>query len=206
MRPPTLAPPTSAGRPVRNRLDTGPSMSIASGTKCRAWSAARSTPKAKSCPGDLAPARSVAAQARSAACRRRPTTPARASAVSTSIACLSNRTSSESLSQKQPQAAQPAHTCGKPPSFGIPKAGMPGGGRPNSDLRYGGGGRGFQNRVRYGVLPTAAQLAVNPDTSSRPRRSNGGRASSRDSRRGNAARPNSSALWPMALPELSGPT
>jgi hypothetical protein len=46
---------------------------------------------------------------------------------------LSNRTSSESLSQKQPQAAQPAHTCGKPPSFGIPKAGMPGGGRPNSD-------------------------------------------------------------------------
>ena len=105
---------------------TGPSMSVPSGTKCRAWSAARSTPKAKSCPGDLAPARSVAAQARSAACRSRPTTPARASAVSTSIACLSNRTSSESLSQKQPQAAQPAHTCGKPPSFGIPKAGMPG--------------------------------------------------------------------------------
>ena len=71
----------------------------------------------------------------SAACRRRPTTPARASAVSTSIACSSNRTSCESLSQKQPQAAQPAHTCGKPPSFGIPKAGMPGGGRPNSDHR-----------------------------------------------------------------------
>src|SRR5215211_685088 len=36
---------------------------------------------------------------------------------------MSNRTSSESLSQKQPEAAQPAHTCGKPPSFGIPKAG-----------------------------------------------------------------------------------
>jgi hypothetical protein len=68
----------------------------------------------------------VAAQARSAACRSRPTTPSRASAVSTSIACLSNRTSCESLSQKQPQAAQPAHTCGKPPSFGIPTAGMPG--------------------------------------------------------------------------------
>jgi hypothetical protein len=141
---------------------TGPSMSVPSGTKCRAWSAARSTPKAKSCPGDLAPARSVAAQARSAACRSRPTTPARASAVSTSIACLSNRTSSESLSQKQPQAAQPAHTCGKPPSFGIPKAGMPGGGRPNSDPRYGGGGRGFQNRARYGVLPTAAQPRGEP--------------------------------------------
>ena len=32
----------------------------------------------------------------------------------------------------------------------LPKAGMPGGGRPNSDPRYGGGGRGFQNRARYG--------------------------------------------------------
>jgi hypothetical protein len=105
---------------------TGPSMSITSGTKSRAWSTARSTPKAKSCPGDPAPARSVAAQARSAACRRRRTTPARASAVSTSITCLSNQTSSESLSQKQPQAAQPAHTCGKPRSFGTPTAGMPG--------------------------------------------------------------------------------
>ena len=162
MRPPTLAPPTSAGRRVRHRLAPARRCRLPSGTKCRAWSAARSTPKAKSCPGDLAPARSVAAQARSAACRSRPTTPARASAVSTSIACLSNRTSSESLSQKQPQAAQPAHTCGKPPSFGIPKAGMPGGGRPNSDPRYGGGGRGFQNRARYGVLPTAAQPRGEP--------------------------------------------
>jgi hypothetical protein len=141
---------------------TGPSMSITSGTKSRAWSAARSTPKAKSCPGDLAPARSVAAQARSAACRRRRTTPARASAVSTSITCLSNQTSSESLSQKQPQAAQPAHTCGKPRSFGTPTAGMPGGGRPNSDPRDGGGGRGFQNRARYRVLPTAAQPRGEP--------------------------------------------
>jgi len=162
MRPPTLAPPTSAGRPVRHRRAPAPSMSITSGTKSRAWSAARSTPKAKSCPGDLAPARSVAAQARSAACRSRSTTPSRVSAASASIACLSNRTSSESLSQKQPQAAQPAHTCGKPRSFGIPKAGMPGGGRRNSDPRYGGGGRGFQNRVRYGVLPTAAQPRGEP--------------------------------------------
>jgi hypothetical protein len=104
----------------------GPSMSITSGTKCRAWSAARSTPKATSCPGDRAPARSVAAQARNAACRSRPTTPAKAPAVSTSMACVSNRTSSESLSQKQPQAAQPAHTCGKPRRFGIPKAGRAG--------------------------------------------------------------------------------
>jgi hypothetical protein len=146
-----------AGSP---QAGTGPSMSITSGTKSRAWSAARSTPKAKSCPGDLALARSVAAQARSAARRRRPTTPARVSAVSTSIVCLSNRTSSESLSQKQPEAAQRAHTCGKPRSFGIPKAGMPGGGRPN--IPGGGGGRGFQNRARYGVLPTAAQPRGEP--------------------------------------------
>jgi hypothetical protein len=131
MRPPTLAPPTSAGRRVRHRLAPVRRCHCRPGTKCPAWSAAWSTPKAKSCPGDLAPVRSVAAQARSAACRSRPTTLARASAVSTSIACLSNRTSSESLSQKQPQAAQPAHTCGKPPSFRITKAGMPGGGRPN---------------------------------------------------------------------------
>jgi hypothetical protein len=157
MRPPTLAPPTSAGGPVLHRRASAGRCRLRPGPSSGAWSAVGSTPKAKSCPGDLAPARSVAAQARSAACRSRPTTPARASAVSTSIACLSNRTSSESLSQKQPQAAQPAHTCGKPPSFGIPKAGMPGGGRPNSDPRYGGGGRGFQNRVRYVVLPTAAQ-------------------------------------------------
>jgi hypothetical protein len=162
----------------------GPSMSVPFGNKCRAWSAARSTPKAKSCPGDLAPARSVAAQARSAACRSRPTTPARASAVSTSIACLSNRTSSESLSQKQPQAAQPAHTCGKPPSFGIPKAGMPGGGRPNSDPRYGGGGRGFGTECVMASYRRLPSLAVNPDTSSRPRRSNGGRASITDGKRG----------------------
>ena len=147
---------------------TGPSMSITSGTKCRAWSAARSTPKAKSCPGDLAPARSVAAQARSAACRSRPTTPARVSAVSTSIACLSNRTSSESLSQKQPQAAQPAHTCGKPPSFGIPKAGMPGWRSAQQRSQV------WRRRSRipepsalwrsYRRLPS---LAVNPDKSSR---------------------------------------
>ena len=145
----------------------GPSMSVPSGTKCRAWSAARSTPKAKSCPGDLAPARSVAAQARSAACRSRPTTPARASAVSTSIACLSNRTSSESLSQKQPQAAQPAHTCGKPPSFGIPTAGMPGGGRPNSDPSRAAAvedSRTERVMASYRRLPS---LAVNPDKSSR---------------------------------------
>ena len=143
-----------AGSP---QAGTGPSMSITSGTKSRAWS----TPKAKSCPGDLAPARSVAAQARSAACRSRRTTPARASAVSTSIACLSNRTSSESLSQKQPQAAQPAHTCGKPPSFGIPTAGMPGW-RSAQQRSQQGGGRGFQNRARYGVLPTAAQPRGEP--------------------------------------------
>jgi hypothetical protein len=147
-----------AGSP---QAGTGPSMSITSGTKSRAWSAARSTPKAKSCPGDLAHARSVAAQARSAACRSRRTTPARASAVSTSIACLSNRTSSESLSQKQPQAAQPAHTCGKPPSFGISTAGMPGW-RSAQQRSQQGGGRGFQNRARYGVLPTAAQPRGEP--------------------------------------------
>jgi hypothetical protein len=126
MRPLTLAPPTSAGWPVRHRLAPARRCRLRPGPSPGAWSAAWSRPKAKSCPGDLAPARSVAAQARSAACRSRPTTPARASAVSTSIACLSNRTSSESLSQKQPQAAQPAHTCGKPRSFGIPTAGMPG--------------------------------------------------------------------------------
>jgi hypothetical protein len=141
-----------AGSP---RAGIGASMSITSGTKSRAWS----TPKAKCCPGDLAPARSVAAQARSAACRSRRTTPARASGVSTSIACLSNRTSSESLSQKQPQAAQSAHTCGKPPSFGIPTPACRAGGRPNSDPSRGGGGRGIQNRARYGVLPTAAQAS-----------------------------------------------
>jgi hypothetical protein len=39
---------------------------------------------------------------------------------------LVQSTSSESLSQKQPQAAQPARTCGKPRRFGIPTAGMPG--------------------------------------------------------------------------------
>ena len=147
-----------AGSPPRHRsVDV-----ITSGTKCRAWSAARSTPKAKSCPGDLAPARSVAAQARSAACRSRPTTPARASAVSTSIACLSNRTSSESLSQKQPQAAQPAHTCGKPPSFGIPKAGMPGWRSAQQRSQVGRRRSGFRNRARYGVLPTAAQPRGEP--------------------------------------------
>ena len=174
MRPPTLAPPTSAGRPVRHRL------ALVRRCRCRpgprAWSAARSTPKAKSCPGDLAPARSVAARARSAACRSRPTTPARASAVSTSIACLSNRTSSESLSQKQPQAAQPAHTCGKPRRFGIPMAGMPGRrsaqqrsqvGRRRSRNSEPSGGRGFQTErvmASYRRLPS---LAVNPDKSSR---------------------------------------
>jgi hypothetical protein len=141
----------------------------------------------------------VAAQARSAACRSRRTTPARASAVSTSIACLSNRTSSESLSQKQPQAAQPAHTCGKPPSLGIPTAGMPGwrSAQQRSHVRR--GGRGGQNervKASYRRLPS---LAVNPDKSSlgsrqaptsqihprtAPRRSNGGRPSITDSKRG----------------------
>jgi hypothetical protein len=43
---------------------TGPSMSVPSGTKCRAWSAARSTPKAKSCPGNPAGVQSAVAQAR----------------------------------------------------------------------------------------------------------------------------------------------
>jgi hypothetical protein len=47
-------------------------------------------------PWDPAPARSVAAQASTAACRSRRTTPARDFAVSTSIACASNRTSSGS--------------------------------------------------------------------------------------------------------------
>jgi hypothetical protein len=144
----------------------GQSMSITSGTKSRAWSAARSTPKAKSCPSDLAPARSVAAQARSAACRSRPTTPARASAVSTSIACLSNRTSSESLSQKQPQAAQPAHTCGKPRSFGIPPAGMPGWRSAQQRSQV------VRRRSRMPEpsalwRPTCPSLAVNPAKSSR---------------------------------------
>jgi hypothetical protein len=162
----------------------GPSMSVPSGTKCRAWSAARSTPKAKSCPGDPALARSAAAQASTAACRSRRTTPASVSAVSTSITCLSNRTSSESLSQKRRQAARPAHTCGKPPSFGTPTAGMPGGGQPNSDPSRAAAvedSRTERVMASYRRLPS---LAMNPDTSSRPRRSNGGRASITDSKRG----------------------
>src|SRR5215211_9160333 len=82
-----------------------------------------------------------------------------------SIACLCNRTSSESLSQKQPQAAQSAHTCGKPPGFGIPKAGMPGGGRPNIPGMAAAVENSRTDRVMasYRRLPS---LAVNPDTSS----------------------------------------
>jgi hypothetical protein len=180
MRPLTPAPPTSAGRPVRRRraparrcrlrpgLSPGPGRRPGRHRKRRAVQAI---------------ARSVAAQASSAASRSRPTTPARASAVSTSMACLSNRTSSESLSQKQPQAAQSAHTCGKPPSFGIPTAGMPGGGRPNIPGMAAAVEDSRTERVKasYRRLPS---LAVNPDTSSRPRRSNGGRASITDSKRG----------------------
>jgi hypothetical protein len=164
MRPPTLAPPTSAGRPVRHRRAPARRCRLRPGPSPGAWSAARSTPKAKSCPGDLAPERSVAAQASTAACRSRPTTPARASAVSTSIACLSNRTSSESLSQKQPQAAQPAHTCGKPPSFGIPTAGMPGGRSAQQAIP---GAAAVEDSKTERVKASDRRLpslAVNPDT------------------------------------------
>ena len=60
----------------------------------------RNASKRTAVPGDPTPERSAAAQASTAACRRRRTTPARVSAVSISIACFSNRTSSESWSQK----------------------------------------------------------------------------------------------------------
>jgi hypothetical protein len=124
---------TDSGPPRRSPVDSdrpaadGSSpLATTCGTKRRAWSAARSTPKAKNCPGDRAPPRSAAAQTSTAACRRRRKTPPMVSAVSTSIACLSNRTSSEISSQKRLQAAPPAHTCGKPWTSDIPKAGSPG--------------------------------------------------------------------------------
>jgi hypothetical protein len=119
---------------------------------------------------------------------------------STSIACLSNRTSSESLSQKHPQAAQPAPTCGKPRRFGIPTAGMPGWRSAQQRSQV---GRRRSRRPEPSALWRSCRrlpsLAVNPDKSSlgsrqaptiqihprtAPRRSNGGRASITDGQRG----------------------
>ena len=149
------APPTSAGRPVRSPTGTCPSTLVPSGTKCLAWSAARSTPKANGCPADPAPARSAPAQASTAACRSRRTTPARVSAVSTSIACLSNRTSSESSSQKQRQAAQPAQTCGN----GAPSESL----RPGTPCR-----RSAQQRSHVWWRPSRRQNRPRQDSPGRP--------------------------------------
>jgi hypothetical protein len=44
---------------------------------------------------------------------------------------------------------------------------MPGGGRPNGDPRYGGGGRGFGTECVMASYRRLPSLAVNPDTSSR---------------------------------------
>ena len=77
--------------------------------------------------------------------------------VSTSIACLSNRTSSESLSQKQPQAAQPAHTCGKPAGFGIPRPACRAAVGPTAIPGMAAAVEDARTEVRYGVPPTAAQ-------------------------------------------------
>jgi membrane protease YdiL (CAAX protease family) len=71
-------------------------------------------------------------------------------AVSTSMACLSNRTSSGSSSQKRREPARPAHTCGnRVPPESLRPARRASGRRPTTDPRYG-GGRGCQNRARYG--------------------------------------------------------
>jgi hypothetical protein len=72
-----------------------------------------------------------------------------------------------SLSQKQPQAAQPSHTCGKPPSFGIPLAGMPGWRLAHSDPSRAAAvedSRTERVMASYRRLPS---LAVNSDKSSR---------------------------------------
>jgi hypothetical protein len=82
-----VAQPTSAGRPAGRRLAPGPSVSLLSGTKCRAWSPAKSTPKAKS----FALIQPLSDQTHNAG---------KGSAVSTSISCLTNPTFSEISSHK----------------------------------------------------------------------------------------------------------
>jgi hypothetical protein len=66
---------------------TGPSTEIASGTRFRTSSAARSMPNPSTCRGDPAPSASTPAQTSSAARRKSRTTPASVSAVSASIRC-----------------------------------------------------------------------------------------------------------------------
>jgi hypothetical protein len=162
MRPPTLAPPTSAGRRVRHRL--------ASAGRCRlrpGQVSGQVDTESEELSRRSSPCAIRRSPARSAAGRRRPTTPARASAVSTSIACLSNRTSSESLSQKQPQAAQPAHTCGnRLASVSLRPACRPAVGPTAIPGRAAAVEDSRTERVMasYRRLPS---LAVNPDKSSR---------------------------------------
>ena len=120
-----MAPPTSAGRPVRHRLAParrcrfrpGPSPGLVGGqvdTESEELSrrsspcAIRGSPSAKRCLSK------ETHDASKGLCR----------VDIHRVLVQSNLL--ESLSQKQPQAAQPAHTCGKPASFGIPTAGMPG--------------------------------------------------------------------------------
>jgi hypothetical protein len=75
-------------RPVGSSpTGTGPSTGIASGSRFRASSAARSMPNPSTCRGDPASSESTAAQTSSAARRKSRTTPASVSAVSASIPC-----------------------------------------------------------------------------------------------------------------------
>jgi hypothetical protein len=108
-------------------------MSVPSGTKCRTWSAARSTPKAKSCPGNPAGVQSAVAQARLLfvavdARRRQGFLPCR------DPSHVSNPTSSELSSQKQLQAAPPTQPVETAYQRYLRPA--PSGGRPNSNSRH----------------------------------------------------------------------
>ena len=183
-----------AGSP---QAGTGPSMSITSGTKSRAWSAARSTPKAKSCPGVSSPC-AFRGSPSAKRCLSKEAHDASEGFCGVDIhRVLVQSNLLRVIEPEQPQAAQRADTCGKPRRFGIPTAGMPGW-RPAQQRSqvWRGRSRMPEPSASWRSCRRLPSLAVNPTSHlgrgrhrvqihsrTAPRRSNVGRASTTDSKR-----------------------